>query len=57
MKKEQETTLSTEPKSFREQYSLPEEEKRRLAIYSKETAERIETETPQPNLSQEEYTY
>ena len=52
LKKEQETTLSTEPKSFREQYSLPEEEKRRLAIYSKETAERIETETPQPNLSQ-----
>lgn len=57
LKKEQEKPLSTEPKSFREQYSLPEEEKRRLAIYSKETAERIATETPQPDLSQEEYTY
>lgn len=57
LKKEQEKPLSTETKSFREQYSLPEEEKQRLAIYSKETAERIATETPQPNLSQEEYTY
>lgn len=57
LKKEQEKPLSTELKSFREQYSLPEEEKRRLAVYSKETAERIATETPQPDLSQEEYTY
>lgn len=57
LKKEQEKTSSTEPKSFREQYSLPEEEKRRLAIYSKETAERIENETSQSSLSEEEYTY
>ena len=55
LKREQEKPVSAEHKSFREQYSLSEEEKKRLAIYSKETATRIEKEIPQVSLPEEEY--
>ena len=57
LKKTQETPVLTEQKSFREQYSLSEDEKKRLAAYSKETSSRIINETPHHNLSEEEYTH
>lgn len=57
LKREEIQPQSTELKSFREQYSLSEEEKRKLAIHAKETAERLENEKPETNLSQEQYTH